>query len=126
LAVCQGPRIGILSFGFKHGPPVEADLVFDVRFLANPYFVAELKEHSGLEAGVANYVLENEIAQEFIKRLMSLLCFLIPQYEAEGKTYLTIGIGCTGGHHRSVAVAERLAELLRQDKHHISVAHRDL
>ena len=126
LADCQGLRIGILSFGFKYGPPVEADLIFDVRFLANPYFVAELKEHSGLESEVAEYVLQNDIAQEFMERLVSFLRYLIPQYEVEGKTYLTIGIGCTGGHHRSVAVAERLAALLRQAKHRISVTHRNL
>ncbi len=122
----QGLRIGILSFGFKYGPPAEADLLFDVRFLANPYFVSELKEHSGLEPDVAEYVFENSIAQEFIERLVSFMGFLIPRYEAEGKTYLTIGIGCTGGHHRSVAVAERLAKMLRRDNLHISVEHRDL
>ncbi len=122
----RGLRIGVMSFGFKYGPPAEADLLFDVRFLANPYFVSELKEHSGLEPDVAKYVLENSIAQEFIERLVAFMNFLIPRYEAEGKTYLTIGIGCTGGHHRSVAVAERLAGMLRRDDLRISVEHRDL
>lgn len=122
----QGLRIGMVSFGFKNGPPVEADLMFDARFLANPYFVAELKEHSGLQKRVADYVLENTVAHEFIDRLISLLRFLIPQYEKEGKTYLTIGIGCTGGHHRSVAVAERLSKILRQDGRSVYINHRDL
>ncbi|NOX25050.1 MAG: RNase adapter RapZ [Deltaproteobacteria bacterium] len=126
LAAGRGLSIGILSFGFKYGPPVEADLLFDVRFLANPYFVAELKERSGLEPEVAGYVLQNASALEFIERLTAFLRFLIPRYEAEGKTYLTIGIGCTGGHHRSVAVARRLADLLRLEGHNISVTHRDL
>ena len=122
----HGLRIGMLSFGFKKGPPQEADLLFDVRFLANPYFVAELKELSGLNHSVADYVLENPAAREFIDRLVALLRFLIPQYEKEGKTYLTIGIGCTGGHHRSVAVAELLSKILRRDGCSISINHRDL
>jgi UPF0042 nucleotide-binding protein len=126
LAADQGLRITILSFGFKNGPPVEADLLFDVRFLANPYFVAELKERSGLEPEVAAYVLQNAAALEFIERLSAFLRFLLPQYEEEGKSYLTIGIGCTGGQHRSVAVAERLAGLLRLDEQHVSVSHRDI
>ena len=116
----------MVSFGFKNGPPVDADLLFDVRFLANPYFVAEFKEHSGLKQSVAEYVLENPVAREFIDRLISLLIFLIPQYEKEGKAYLTIGIGCTGGRHRSVAVAERLTKILRRDGRSVSINHRDL
>ncbi len=124
--LCQGVRISLISFGFKYGLPSEADLLFDVRFLANPYFVDELKDYSGLDAGVAGYVLQNTIAQEFMERLVALMRFLIPQYDAEGKTYLTICVGCTGGHHRSVAVVERLAALLQRDGHDISLSHRDL
>ncbi len=119
-----GLKIDLLSFGFKHGLPPEADLVFDVRFLANPYFVPELKEMSGQEQPVADYVLQTPEAEEFLARLLPLFDFLIPSYAREGKTYLTIAIGCTGGRHRSVAVAEYLAHHLNIRA--LTIRHRDL
>lgn len=119
-------RTTLLSFGFKHGPPAEADVLFDVRFLPNPYFVAELKEATGLEPAVAAYVLESPVAREFMAKLLPLLNFLIPRYQEEGKAYLTIGIGCTGGKHRSVAVAEALRLQLSANSANVSVIHREL
>lgn len=119
-------QVGLVSFGFKHGPPQEADMLFDVRFLPNPYFVPELRPLTGVDPTVAAYVLDSVPAQEFLARLLPLLQFLIPQYQNEGKTYLTIGIGCTGGQHRSVAVAERLRQLLQEQTETIFITHRDL
>lgn len=122
----QTLQVGLVSFGFKHGPPQEADILFDVRFLPNPYFVPELKPLTGVDQTVATYVLDSDPAREFLDRLLPLLQFLIPQYQREGKTYLTIGIGCTGGQHRSVAVAERLRQLLQEQTDTIFITHRDL
>ena len=102
-----------VSFGFKYGTPVDADLVLDVRFLPNPYFVADLKALSGLDAPVREHVLAQAATQEFLEHIVRLLRFLIPQYQAEGKSYLTVAIGCTGGRHRSVSISHRIAELLR-------------
>jgi len=122
----QALQVGLVSFGFKHGVPQEVDVLFDVRFLPNPYFVPELQPLTGLDPGVASYVLETSHAQEFLDRLLPLLLFLIPQYQREGKAYLTIGIGCTGGQHRSVAVAERLRRLLGDQTNSLFITHRDL
>jgi UPF0042 nucleotide-binding protein len=119
-------QVTFTSFGFKHGPPVEADLLFDVRFLPNPYFVAELSDRTGLEAEVAAYVLENDEARRFLDLLQPLLAYLVPAYRQEGKKYLTIGIGCTGGRHRSVAVAEELARRMRLAGEGVRASHRDL
>lgn len=119
-------HLNLLSFGFKHGPPAEAEILFDVRFLPNPYFVPSLKSGNGLKAEVANYVLENETCREFLAHLLPLLFFLLPQYQKEGKNYLTIGIGCTGGQHRSVAIAEALKERLAGAGNSVSVRHRDM
>ncbi|MDD5759329.1 MAG: RNase adapter RapZ [Desulfobulbaceae bacterium] len=119
-------QVGLVSFGFKHGPPQEADILFDVRFLPNPYFVAELRPLTGIDQAVANYVLESVQAKQFLEHLLPLLHFLIPQYQQEGKTYLTIGIGCTGGQHRSVAMAEHLRQLLHETTDTIFITHRDL
>ena len=99
-----------LSFGFKYGLPAELDLLFDVRFLPNPYFVPSLKDLTGLDESVSKFVLNNEGTREFLGHVENLLKFLIPQYQEEGKTYLTVGIGCTGGMHRSVAIAHELKE----------------
>jgi len=99
-----------LSFGFKYGLPAELDLLFDVRFLPNPYFVPALKNLTGLDESVKKFVLDSEGAKEFLRHVEDLLKFLIPQYQNEGKTYLTVGIGCTGGVHRSVAVTRYLKE----------------
>ncbi len=122
----QTLQVGLVSFGFKHGVPQEVDVLFDVRFLPNPYFVADLRPLTGVDQAVAAFVLDSALAQEFLDRLLPLLRFLIPQYQREGKTYLTIGIGCTGGQHRSVAVAERLRQLLQEQTETIFITHRDL
>lgn len=117
----------MLSFGFKYGVPVDVDLLLDVRFLDNPHFVAELRPLSGQNEPVRAYVLESEDAQRFLELSASLLSFCIPRYEREGKSYLTIGIGCTGGRHRSVAIAGALAERLSKAlAMEIGVAHRDI
>ena len=116
-----------MSFGFKHGPPREEDLAFDVRFLPNPHYVPELRELTGHDPGVVEYVERDGRLEEFYERLHALLDFLLPQYVAEGKAHLMIAIGCTGGRHRSVAVAEHLAERYR-DREDVAVAvtHRDI
>jgi len=120
-------NLTLLSFGFRNGIPPASDLVFDVRFLPNPYFVEGLKPHPGTDPRVAAWVLERMQAQEFLARLESLLQFLIPQYRAEGKSYLTVSIGCTGGRHRSVALAEELGRRLTE-KHraNVKITHRDV
>ncbi|MBX7100999.1 MAG: RNase adapter RapZ [Myxococcaceae bacterium] len=100
----------VMSFGFKYGVPPQADLVFDVRFVPNPYFVPELKALTGKDAPVAQFVLEREDAKQFMVHVEQLLGFLLPRYQKEGKAYLTVAIGCTGGKHRSVAIAHALAE----------------
>jgi len=120
-------RTRIVSFGFKYGAPVDADLLFDVRFLQNPFFVPELSALPGTEEAVQNYVFSTSDAHEFLERALALLEFCLPRFEREGKSYLTVGIGCTGGRHRSVVLAERLAkELERKLKVHIDVVHRDV
>jgi len=114
------------SFGFRRGVPPDADLVFDVRFLPNPNFVPSLRRFSGRHARVARYVMRSRTAKRFLKLTTRLLKFLLPQYIAEGKTYLTIGIGCTGGRHRSVAIAEALARALKGFRGiELRVRHRD-
>jgi UPF0042 nucleotide-binding protein len=116
--------VRLLSFGFKYGIPVHADLVFDLRFLPNPHFVDELRAKTGLDPDVANYVLSAPETQELIGHLGPLLSFAIPQYAREGKAYLTVALGCTGGRHRSVALAEELRRQLSDD-HNVVVTHRD-
>jgi UPF0042 nucleotide-binding protein len=101
--------VTLLSFGFKHGVPLDADLVFDARFLPNPHFVPTLKALTGLDRGVVRFMERHEVTGQFVRKLRDLLAFLVPQYVAEGKAYLTIAIGCTGGRHRSVMLAETLA-----------------
>jgi UPF0042 nucleotide-binding protein len=119
--------VTVLSFGFKHGVPTDADLVFDVRFLPNPHFVAKLRPLSGLDRRVARYVNHAPAARRFLRLTGALLRFLLPQYIAEGKAYLTIAIGCTGGRHRSIAIAEALARRLRSVRNvALRVKHRDL
>jgi UPF0042 nucleotide-binding protein len=115
-----------VSFGFKYGTPVDADLVFDVRFLRNPYFVPELKALTGLDEPVVRYVLDDQETQEFLRRTLALLEYVMPKYEREGKSYVTIAIGCTGGRHRSVVIADALArELSAPLGARIAVLHRD-
>ena len=119
-------RVSIRSFGFKHGTPRDTDLVFDVRFLPNPHWVPELREMRGVHAPVSDYVLASDGAGEFVDRVEELLEFLIPKFQSEGKSYLSIGIGCTGGHHRSVAIAEELRNRLAAHGVNASVRHRDM
>lgn len=119
-------EVRVSSFGFKHGVPMEADLVFDVRFLPNPYYVAELRSHTGLEDGVRGYVFSSPQTGEFLTRLRDFVAWLLPRYEEEGKTALVIAVGCTGGRHRSVAMAHALAEELRGQGWPVSESHRDL
>ncbi|HXX67586.1 MAG TPA: RNase adapter RapZ [Polyangiaceae bacterium] len=117
----------IVSFGFKYGAPVDADIVLDVRFLDNPYFVPELRPMTGLDEPTSRYVLASPETQEFMIRARALLEYVIPKYEREGKSYLTIAIGCTGGRHRSVAIADALArELLPSSATPVAVVHRDV
>lgn len=118
--------VRVTSFGFKHGLPMEADLVLDVRFLPNPYYVTELRHCTGLDAGVRDYVFSSPQTGEFLTRLEDFICWLLPRYEEEGKTALVIAIGCTGGHHRSVAIARALADMIRQRGYPVSESHRDL
>lgn len=118
--------VNIISFGFRYGPPQSAELLFDVRFLPNPYFERHLRERTGLDEEVAHYVLTSDVGRGFFERLADLCRYLLPLYDREGKAYLTIGIGCTGGQHRSVAIAENLAALLRGDGRILNVEHRDV
>ncbi len=116
----------VVSFGFRFGVPTHADLVLDVRFLPNPYFIPELKPHPGTDPRVAEFVLSQADARAFLERLSDLLQFLIPRYRNEGKSYLTIAIGCTGGKHRSVALAAALADRLSSGGQPIRLWHRDV
>lgn len=119
-------QIGIVSFGFKHGLPLDVDLVFDVRFLPNPYWDEDLRPLSGLDDSVRAYVLDNPLAGRFLVHLEGMLDTLLPAYVAEGKSYLSIAIGCTGGQHRSVAIAERLGSWFVARDVRPRVTHRDL
>lgn len=122
-------QIRIMSFGFKYGTPKNCDIVLDVRFLTNPHFVPELREFTGLDSKVADFIRGDQRALEFTERSLDYLSYLVPHYSTEGKTYLTIGIGCTGGKHRSVFLAEELARLLNgrlKAEYSISVEHQDL
>jgi UPF0042 nucleotide-binding protein len=119
-------RVDVTSFGFKRGMPRVADLMFDVRFLPNPHWIPELRSQTGLDEPVREYVFSHEEAGEFLERVTGMLEFLIPLYEAEGKSYLTIGIGCTGGHHRSVALTEAIASRLAEQGVSTVTHHRDI
>jgi len=127
-ATSEGARLGVtvVSFGFRFGLPTHADLVLDVRFLPNPYFIPELKPHPGTDPRVARFVLGQPDAKAFLERISDLLGFLLPRYRAEGKSYLTIAIGCTGGKHRSVALAGALAERLEGGGQPVRLWHRDV
>ncbi len=118
--------ITILSFGFKYGIPADSDLVFDVRFLANPYYVPELKMQTGEDEEVYNYVMNSEGAEEFLNKLEDMLSFLIPNYIVEGKNQLVVSIGCTGGHHRSVTLARAIAKKMEKLEYGIKLEHRDI
>jgi UPF0042 nucleotide-binding protein len=121
-----GLQTAVVSFGYKHGLPLDVDLVLDCRFLPNPHWVEELRPHTGKEPQVKDYVLRFPETAEFLERLDSLLELLLPAYVAEGKSYLTIAMGCTGGHHRSVVMAEEVARLLRARGFEPRVTHRDI
>jgi len=122
----RGMHITFMSFGFKFGVPHDIDMLFDVRFLPNPYFVSELKDLDGTDPRVAEYVFHWQETQEYLQKLQDFITFQMPLFEREGKTYLTIAIGCTGGRHRSVVIAEYLRELLSRGKYDVYINHRDL
>lgn len=119
-------QIRVLSFGFKHGLPLDVDMVFDLRFLPNPHWVEELRPQTGLDAPVRDYVLSQAASGAFLAQLESMLELLVPEFIREGKAYLTVALGCTGGHHRSVAITEAVAAKLRTMGHNPGVTHRDI
>ena len=122
----QGMLISCMSFGFKYGIPKEADLVFDVRCLPNPFYLPELKQRTGLDRPVREYVMQWEQSQKLADKLLDLVDYLLPLYQQEGKTQLTIAMGCTGGHHRSVVFAQLMAEHLQERQLRCTVTHRDI
>ena len=122
----QEMSIAVTSFGFKYGVPMEADLVFDVRFLPNPFYLEELRNQTGLDAGVRDYVFSYRQTDEFMSHLYGMIDFLLPHFAEEGKSALVIAIGCTGGHHRSVAVTHALAEHIRALGYEAGENHRDM
>ena len=119
-------QVSVVSFGFKHGLPLEADLVFDVRFMPNPFYIDVLRPKTGLDQGVRDYVFSFRETEQFLEKLRELLGFVLPLYQEEGKTVLVIAIGCTGGHHRSVAVTHALAEYIRNLGYQVTENHRDM
>lgn len=122
----QAMNVSVISFGFKYGIPIEADLVFDVRFLPNPFYITELRPQTGLDAPVYDFVFGYQQTKDFMTYLERLIGFLLPQYVEEGKSALVIAIGCTGGKHRSVAVARALADFVRRKGYDASENHRDM
>ena len=122
----NGIKVNILSFGYKHGLPQTCDLIFDVRFLDNPYYVAELKNLTGNDEAVRNYVMQSANCREFLGKLEDMIAFLLPLYRSEGKEILEIGIGCTGGKHRSVALTNELAALFKKKGYRVFTEHRDI
>ena len=117
--------ISVTSFGFKHGIPIDADLVLDVRFLPNPYYVEDLREKTGENQEVQEYVMDSEVSEEFLKRTLDFLDFLVPQYIEEGKDHLVVAIGCTGGKHRSVTIANKIFDYLKSKEYKVFKKHRD-
>ncbi len=122
----SGMTVTLLSFGYKYGLPADGDLVVDVRFLPNPFFVEDLRSKTGLDAPVRDYVLRGRDTMEFLARLQPLLDYALPRYAREGKSHLTVALGCTGGRHRSVVLIEELARLLQDTPYRIRVQHRDM
>ncbi len=118
--------VSLVSFGFKYGVPIDSDLVFDVRFLPNPHFVPQLKPYTGSDAQVADYMNSHAATGTFLEHVNKFVDFLLPQYEKEGKSYLTISIGCTGGRHRSVFIANQVAKHLQSQSYRVKVSHRDV
>ena len=121
----EGIDVVVVSFGFKHGIPIDADLIFDVRFLPNPHYIEDLRSLTGEDEAVREYVFRSHTAFVFLNKLLDLVIFLLPQYIKEGKTQLIIGIGCTGGRHRSVAISNRVAGFLKDQGYRVTVEHRD-
>jgi UPF0042 nucleotide-binding protein len=119
-------QVSILSFGFKHGVPIDADMILDVRFLPNPHWDENLRPFSGLDQSVREFVLGQDLSDEFLERLDGLIGLILPAYMQEGRSYFTIGIGCTGGRHRSVAMVEQVAKRLTAAGYHPRVTHRDI
>jgi len=119
-------RVAVVSFGYKHGIPLDSDLVFDTRFLPNPHYIDSLREKTGRSKKVKEYVLQAKETQSFLLRLIRFVDYLIPRFEEEGKSYLTIAIGCTGGKHRSVVLAEQLKDHIRSSDYSVKVYHRDI
>ena len=119
-------QVSVMSFGFKHGVPIDADMILDVRFLPNPHWDENLRPFSGLDQSVREFVLSQELSDDFLERLDGLLHLVLPAYVQEGRSYLTIGIGCTGGRHRSVAMVEEVARRLAATGYHPRVTHRDI
>jgi UPF0042 nucleotide-binding protein len=122
----EGINISVVSFGFKYGIPLDSDMVFDVRFLPNPYYIESLKKYSGMDEGVRSYVMKWPEAVEFMNKLIDMVEFLIPNFIKEGKSQLVIAIGCTGGRHRSVTMANMLSQKLKENKHRVITEHRDI
>ncbi len=118
-------HVNVMSFGFKYGVPIDADIVMDVRFLPNPYYVKELREKTGNDQAVYDYVMNSEMTEEFYQQFIKMLRFVMPGYQKEGKSSVTIAIGCTGGQHRSVALANRIGKAL-QEKYPVNITHRDM
>ncbi len=118
--------VSMVSFGFKHGLPLEADLVFDVRFMPNPFYIDDLREKTGLDADVRDYVFSFHETEQFVEKLKELLHFVLPLYREEGKTVLVVAVGCTGGHHRSVAVTHALTEYIASLGYQVTENHRDM
>ncbi|MDE7243322.1 MAG: RNase adapter RapZ [Oscillospiraceae bacterium] len=118
--------VSMVSFGFKHGIPLEADLVFDVRFMPNPFYIDDMREKTGLDGDVRDYVFSFRETEQFMEKLRDLLCFVLPLYREEGKTVLVVAVGCTGGHHRSVAVTHALTEYLSSLGYQVTENHRDM
>ncbi len=125
-AVGQDFSISVSSFGYKYGLPIDADIVIDVRFLPNPNYIPSMRYKTGKDAPVRNYVFRQKLTKRFFKKFLSMLEFLIPNYIKEGKSHLAVAVGCTGGHHRSVALAEAVAQSLKQKQYHVQVYHRDI
>ena len=118
--------VSLVSFGFKHGIPLDLDLMMDVRFLPNPYYDPDLKDLTGRDEAVQRYVMDNEVSQEFLKRFADMMLFLLPKYIEEGKHHLAVGIGCTGGQHRSVTIAIKLGEILKEKGYIVGINHREI
>lgn len=119
-------QLSLVSFGFKHGIPLDVDMVWDVRFLPNPHWEEHLRELSGLDDAVSTFTIEQPLAQQFLEKAEGMLQFLLPAYQSEGRSYLTIAVGCTGGRHRSVAVTEAIGAWLASNGHHPRITHRDI